>query len=318
MSFFFLKINEDAFYTMPCLQKWLNIVESSGCKFKIICDNTLLSQKILQKNIYCKGKTLTKEDIICSDKETLVPLLEPYLSHNWIPAGAAHLTTLTYAKSHNLKTFWNIDADDTSFLSNPEIIWKKMRLIEDYAENNDISCISLDMWNTLSGNAHWSFGITFIRNNIDYFDFIKDKQNIPWKEKYPHLPNNLYNLDWFFTYLRDYKHLSLKIFYFESEFFIHWKMKAGNAYYNNVHYWKNNIMFTPSFTHLIGGNKYHHIPYESIYINNTCVEQSNKRHSRLVLAFQILRCEVMSMLFPSKRPHYIAKSMKYNTILSRA
>ena len=48
MSFFFLKINEDAFYTMPCLQKWLDIVEVSGYEFKIVCDNHLLSNKILQ------------------------------------------------------------------------------------------------------------------------------------------------------------------------------------------------------------------------------------------------------------------------------
>ena len=45
---FFLKINRDTDYTMYCIDYWQSVVRELGASCWIICDNELLSQKLIQ------------------------------------------------------------------------------------------------------------------------------------------------------------------------------------------------------------------------------------------------------------------------------
>ena len=116
----------------------------------------------------------------------------------------SHLTTFYHAKQNNIKEFWNIDADDTMFALEPEDIMSILQNVENYSKTNNIDAMSLDMWHSRTRQRHWSFGITYINNFSEIFNILDSLTNTDWQNNYKDC-DVAFNLDWFFTYLKDEK-----------------------------------------------------------------------------------------------------------------
>ena len=217
---FYLKVNIDESYTLPCLEKWVRVAELKGDDYLIICDNKKLEERIVSSGRFLEN---IKKKIIPSD-ESVSYLSELHLGENWYKAGNAHLTTFSLAQKSNLENFWNIDADDIMFLMNDEDLCAHLSAVEDYTKKNQIDMFSLDIWHTHSHGLHWSFGVTFIQNTKNWFKLLEN-QDFNFKKELDSLINNknLYNLDWLFTILNLKKVVKAETFYSEDKSFIHHK-----------------------------------------------------------------------------------------------
>ena len=175
---FYLKVNRYEGYTIRCLKRWIEIIKlfSDGQAY-IVCDNDELKAWIEKavdfgnlnyKYINSTGNKKIKEFI--SDNIGILP-----------SAALAHLTTFEHAHNSGYPFFWNIDADDTRFCLSSERTKELLDSVKTFADDNYIQAFSLDMWTTIcqrdpSLNALWKsvwcFGITYVKNEIDWISTI--------------------------------------------------------------------------------------------------------------------------------------------------
>lgn len=235
---FYLKINRQKNYTFACLQKWIDIANLLGVDFYIICDDNDLKKDVLKK-IKFKDSNIK---IIKSCKSREIKAISSRVANKqWQNAAYAHLTTFFHARENNIKYFWNIDADDTSFLMYSEHLVNELRKIEIYAKENHIAAFSLDMWKSITDGKHWSFGITYIDNTIDWFKLLKEHYD---DFDYINYPNVNFNLDCYFTYLNKITDIKFETFYFENLRFIHWG-NFDNPIYSGISHWSNGVLSRP-------------------------------------------------------------------------
>jgi hypothetical protein len=99
---FYLKVNRDDYWSLNCVQQWINILQYLNADFFILCDKPNINKKILQQIIFydsninfiksCKNNYL---------KKIVKNIATPY----WVNATYAHLTTFFHAKKTILRHF---------------------------------------------------------------------------------------------------------------------------------------------------------------------------------------------------------------------
>lgn len=168
---------------------------------------------------------------------------------HWVPACVSHLTTFLIAKEKGLKYFWNIDADDTCFVHDCHDLSRAFSEVERRCQSKNLDAISLDMWNTMTNNTHWSFGVVYTKNqgDKDYFEIIErnlQKIHSAWDTDL--LPDHIRNIDYFFTYLDKKGYLNLETFCIDNVAFVHYGL------FNDVYcpgsllcYWSKRKLFFP-------------------------------------------------------------------------
>lgn len=236
---FYLKINRNENYSFLCLQQWIDVVNFMGADFYIVCDSN-----DIEKEIYKKIKFKNANIKIIKSHKNLKNNAEKLFHKKWVNAGIAHMTPFYHSKRIAISAFWNIDADDTMLCFSIEKIASLLNQAESYSNLNNISCFSLDMWRSRSNNVHWSFGITYIQNNVDYISYFNEFLDINWQKDYAFY-NTAMNIDWFFNYLSQYRKLTIYSFYPENGYFIHWGDFLVNVFGSSICYWQDNNVYYP-------------------------------------------------------------------------
>lgn len=238
---FYLKINRNDDIAYSIFQQWIDIVHYINAEYYILCDKDDIKQQIYKRiNFHDYDIKFIKSDYVC-----LKNIVKQLTNKIWFNAGCAHLTTFKHSQN-KYNSFWNIDADDTLFCVDNKKMSKILVAISDYAEKNNIACFSLDMWKTITNNEHWSFGITYVNNKIDWLKVINNKLN---EKEYEKEKNN-WNIDWFFTYLKKVTNYRIETFYIENLKFIHYGnflVQPVGAYF---YQWKNGNLMLPNITNV--------------------------------------------------------------------
>ncbi|WP_428058217.1 hypothetical protein [Candidatus Avelusimicrobium faecicola] len=237
---FYLKVNRLADYTLPCIQHWINIINNTGADFYFLCDNKKLQNEILRW--ICFPNRNVK--FISSWRKKLKKIIFNIGTKNWIKATAAHLTSFYHAKQQKITKFWTIDADDTMICQYPEKGAKFLQQVELYAEKHNVAACSLDMWRSRTKGKHWSFGVCYVRDMVDFCSIFDRNEDLSWISNYLKL-DTAFNLDWFFTYLKEKKNIKIESFYFSNCYFIHWGSFIFNPIGASVYYWENGKLCLP-------------------------------------------------------------------------
>lgn len=214
--FFYLKINRREKYTFRNLQHWIDIVEGiEGADYCILCDNDVLQKEVLEQAGFTKEPmSFLKSEKQSDDLEEIVPNIT---DAHWGNAGYAHLTTFLDSREKGHPCFWNIDADDTYICLEPGRAGELLHEVENYADENQIDMMSLDMWTTRTYGNHWSFGITYTNNRADWMSVMKRYcRDEELKAR------QIRNVDGYFSCLKTCTPLKIETFYFENLRFIHY------------------------------------------------------------------------------------------------
>ena len=236
----YFKINRMSDYAKPCVQHWVNIAHQMRADYYFICDNTQLQYHLL-RTVNFPGAEIK---FIPSIRRPLKRVCSNLCTGHWINATYAHLTPFYDAKKRGLKNFWAIDADDTMICLNHRRVTQALKSVQRLAESEDISVISLDMWRSRTLGRHWSWGIAFVNDNTDYCSLFEKTESKDWIEAYKELDAN-FNLDWYFTYLKDTKQLNIKTFYIERSYLIHWGSFLREPTIGTVSFWDSGKVYFP-------------------------------------------------------------------------
>lgn len=241
----YLKVNRIREYTLLCIQNWLNVLKHKDTDIFIICDNKALEKQI-QNNIIFPN---TNVHFIKSNIRATKKLGDKIAIKKWRKAAYAHLTTYFHAHKNGYKSFWNIDADDTIILSEADKVINLLNEVESYSESNNIDNFSLDMWRSYTESKHWTFGITYTRNCKNWLSVLNKNFDNNWYKNYEdwHIE---YNLDWFFTYLKDYKNIKNETFYIENCSFIHYGAFLAEIIKGSYCKWSNGKIIYPIITEI--------------------------------------------------------------------
>ncbi len=246
---FYLKLNRRDRYAFVCLQHWIRIVDILNADFYIICDNKNLELDILRRVEFRNSDI----KFLHSYKNPLKKIVTKNISKRWRKAAYAHLTTFLHAKKNKIENFWNIDADDTMLLVKPQTAAEILGQAANYAQKNDLSTFSLDMWRSRTEGKHWSFGVTYTRQNIDYFSLFNETKNSDWQRHYEPYCGD-YNLDCYFTYIKDFKNVKNESFYIENLHFIHWGDFLYSVIGSYICFWKNGKLNFPILSDIYKNN----------------------------------------------------------------
>lgn len=217
---YYLKINRDENYTFRNLRRWLKVAKADNAEhIYVLCDSNELRKKVLEKI----PEHMDSVEWIYSDRTRadVVEIVENLVVDKWKNAAYAHLTTFTHASSCGYSEFWNIDADDTFFCLSTERTVELLETVRDYSQNEAIMMMSLDMWRTRYVGIHWTFGITYTNNSIDWVQIIREYLSSNKGEMLSHM-KLCKNVDSLFTYIGEMSPYRIESFYFENLRFIHY------------------------------------------------------------------------------------------------
>lgn len=251
----YLKANRSEAYAFQNISRWVDVAYLLDYKCFVLCDDMELATRIRNEVILSSFS-----NFIESNKDEFAQVFVTNIANkNWENAAYAHLTTFTHAKMLGVEYFWNIDADDTMICLGMDRIVEMMKTVEKYAEKNEIDIFSLDMWRTKWNGKHWSFGITYANNAVDWIHIMKKHCE---DREYKDLENAMnYNIDCFFTYLKNITELKIETFYFENLKFIHYsgdffKGLISSAFYH----WKCGELEYPIMRNCVGLNEMSYFP----------------------------------------------------------
>lgn len=164
---------------------------------------------------------------------------------NWKNAAYAHATPFIHAKQMGYKDFWAIDGDDMRWFAEPERVIEIFNAVRNYANQNKIDTMSADIWTTLSSGCHWTFGIQYVDNSIDWIKLMKEHcKDKNFEDNYRNAPQC--NMDWFFTYLQKYNLANIKSFYVQNLHYIH---ATCDPYINpklgGLRFWTDGKLYIP-------------------------------------------------------------------------
>ncbi len=236
----YFKINRISKYSLKCIQGWINIANELGYRFIFVCDNNILRYQIY-RNCYFDHLNFS---FIKSKRIKLFRVKKNLYNKFWKKATIAHLTPFYCAKKANIVNHWDIDADDTLFLIDAKKGAQILKAAEKIAIEKDINAFSLDMWRSKSNGVHWSLGILFIHDTIDFMNIFKNENSLEWTEKYKDY-DCAFNLDWYMSYLKKYKNIKIDTFYVENCYFIHFGELLFSLYNSWICLWKNNKIIYP-------------------------------------------------------------------------
>ena len=239
----YLKYNSMTSYYSPwCLQHWLNIFAVLDYNCYIICDNKKLQKKI--ENMVNFDKSHVK--FIKSKRTIPRKIMQTVCTPNWKNAAFAHLTTFYHAKKHGIKEFWNIDADDTSFMHNHVTVAQSLEKVEQHARNDNIDLFSLDMHRTRYYGKHWTFGITFTRMQANWESLLLATHGTKWREEFASFhEGGVYNVDSYFAYLKNHNYAHIETFNIENMYFIHWGGASLVNFYRAIQIERQGMMYFP-------------------------------------------------------------------------
>lgn len=275
---FYLKINRRDDYVFLCFQHWIDTIAEKGADYFIICDNKILEKEICKKIIF--HDTNIKFLKSCKNRKQK-HIVDKIATKYWIKATYAHLTTFYHAKNNGIASFWNIDADDTLFCMPPEKISNYLKEVEAYADKNDIEAFSLDMHRSRTRGRHWSFGITYTKMDTNWFQIFNENPDVKWHKHYDNYDYE-FNLDWFFTFLKDYKNIKNETFYINNSLFIHWGNFLTNIIGSGIFYWKNNTLKFPIILEVIKDEYFGNIP-----ISKDCIKFESDMNDEIKYKFII-------------------------------
>ncbi len=244
---FYLKINRNEKYTFSNLQHWIQIIECIPNSFAyIICDDNYLKKAVLEEIVFTKDNFKFMESY--KGFSELDYVVSNITNDRWRNAGYAHLSTFWHARENGYSDFWNIDADDTCICLSPQRSAEVLSEAEEYGKHNKIDVFSLDMWITRTNGTHWSFGITYVNNSIDWFHMIgKNCEDESFKE------GQVQNVDGYFTNLKMRTDLKIETFYVENLKFIHYAddfLRRPDA--SGFFHWRNGKLILPILQYCIG------------------------------------------------------------------
>ena len=292
-SVFYLKYNNETLYSLFCLQHWINIIHEIDGDFYIICDKPDLELKILS-NIFFHN---TNIKFIKSDYSIPKKIINVVCTSFWKRAAYAHITTFYHAKKNNILYFWNIDADDTSFMHHPNIVAKSLIDVENYAKQKNISLFSLDMHMTRYCNIHWTFGVTFTIMNTDFEKLLKLEKDVSWQKKY--LISRIRgraNVDAYFSYLMHQKSANISTFNIDNLYFIHWGGVSLVNLYRAIQVEKDNKMYFPIGLHFFNDKKYSELTVADNIINiNTGVKEEDSFEYFKQLIYGLVKNDTMQI-----------------------
>ena len=188
-----------------------------GYKFYFLCDDRKLEREILQKCVFEHGDI----PFIASMKWHLRRRAKfLYTSKRWRNAAYAHMTTFYHARRIGANRFWNIDADDTMLLMPGVKVSEAMRQVEKIVEDENLSAMSLDMWYSKTRGVDWTFGVTYINDNIDFCRIFESVRDYSWTEPFRDYEVR-FNFDWYFTYMKHIGGYKIENFYVDRCYFLH-------------------------------------------------------------------------------------------------
>lgn len=258
----YLKINRSDEAAVMCMQYWLNIANFMNADIYIICDKKEIKYKLL-KTLHFKNENIK---FIKSIVNPLKKIIKTICSPCWEKAGYAHFTTFYHSIKNNIQNYWNIDADDTTFLCRPSISAEILQKAAKYADDNNINAFSLDMWRSRSYGKHWSFGITYQKNNIDWFKIFQSNKDCKWQKLYAN-QTTIYNVDFYFNYLREYSKLKIQNWYVENLYFLHWGDFFLHVIQSSLCNWKEGKLSFPIIEKIYEDKEFGIVP-----IHNSCIK----------------------------------------------
>lgn len=236
----YLKINRYDGYTLMCIQNWLNTVELLNSDYFFVCDNDRLKVDVL-RFLHFKDENIK---FMCSKRFALRHTAEN-LTGKLTNVLLAHLTPFYHAKAHNITKHWDIDADDTMFCIDPKKTAEILAAVEKEAEVQNIAAFSLDMWRTRTNGKHWSLGILFINDCIDFCSIFDSAADFSWIHRWYSDYADQINLDWYFSYLKDVRQLNIQTFYVENCYFIHFGNLLRQPIYSSIYLWRDDSLIFP-------------------------------------------------------------------------
>lgn len=228
----YLKVNRMSYYAALCVQQWVDVAYSMRAEYYIVCDNKQLEYHLLRNVIF------PDENIrfMTSMRKRLGHISRTLADGQWEKAACAHLTPFYHAKDMGKSKFWNIDADDTMFCLQNNRIARVLEMVQTTADSNEYSSLSLDMWRSVSHGRHWSCGVMYVNDNVDFCHFFNENKDFSWTE----VIKGVLNIDLYFNYLLREKNVKIDSFYVDNAYFIHYgdflnapRMLAGVYVWNN-------------------------------------------------------------------------------------
>lgn len=261
---FYLKVHNGDNVTFLCLQNWINVVSAIGGDYYIVCDKDCLKSNILKRIVFPDSDI----KFIKSQRKKLKKVIANLTTPIWKNPGYAHATTFYHASKNGIEEFYNIDADDTLFLTDPIKTTEILQKVRDYAKWQNIELFSLDMWRSRTHNKAWTFGVTYIQNPTKFVD-IANKESGAWKENYLGCDNGL-NIDWYITYLKNTNKMRAETYYIENCSFIHYGPRRdflANIVGSYLCYWQNGLLTFPIISEIYKNKEVGIIP-----ISNECIK----------------------------------------------
>ena len=250
---FYLKIHRKHATSYDCIQHWIDTIHRLNGFIYFVCDSSAMRAGLFEKPCYFYGLNF---DFIKSDRKTLkkeVATLFDGLESSklWKRIGLSMLTPFTHAASLNYKNVYNIDADDIMILVRPSILAKVFILAEKKSLNEKLDCLNLDMFVSKTLGVHWSFGVVLISEPKKILSVIK--KNVNWRQdeeairkfKITYAGKFNFNVDWFFTFLRDSGKLNLKTFYIEKATVLHMPDRIVYPWWAFVINWSDDYINLP-------------------------------------------------------------------------
>lgn len=248
MEVFYLKFNRDnSWVTARYANIWLDIIrEVKDAYVYFIVDKDSLS-KHLQK--MCNFHDIPHEFIKSQrDSAELQSIVKKAFTPNWHNAGYAHLTTFLHARDHGYENFWNIDGDDSAFFAEPTKLAKLFHEVKCYAKLNNLDALSFDYWCTFAKWAHFTFGVAYVDNYLNWLDLMTQYAERSAKN----VKNDAgRNVDLFLLWLSGIRILKLGAFYCENLYAI--LNNVGDPYLlptmGSLRYWHEGKVYFPTVIH---------------------------------------------------------------------
>jgi hypothetical protein len=215
-----------------CIKNWIQLFSSQPQHYSIY----FLTENV---SVMHYVKSIKSDVNICQTPKSIRDFLRNKVSSfEWVNNAASHLTCYQIALSTQSNYFWAIDADDMMLLGFSDFILKKLQVVEKIAESGNLDGISADIYYSIY-NKHWSFGISFLRNNGNRIAQLISQNNlneISCRLKERGLNERLISIDQHFDFLRDKEILNLRSFVIDGIYLIH-PHNSVPALYKCIYRW---------------------------------------------------------------------------------
>lgn len=248
MEVFYLKLNRGDGFSWQYADIWMEAISALKDPYVYFVVDQEYLKDHLQRWFDFHG---VPHEIIGSARNSLeLQSIVHNFAPNWRNAGYAHGTTFLHARDHGFDNFWNIDIDDITLYVKPARFVEILNTVKSYAGKNNVHAFSLDCWYTVtnaSHNAsHWSFGVTYIRNSVNWLEIMKRNCGDEFKKFVPGNVRSFTNVDWLFTYLRAINQVNIETFCVENLYAI--MNNVGNPYtdvLSSMRYWHEGGLYFP-------------------------------------------------------------------------